>query len=76
MSVREQIDRYIGDQSPAKREELRDLHRRILAISPGTKLWFMDGRNDDGKVVSLDGFGIPEQLRYAAMLDPAELRNG
>ncbi|MBU8814963.1 acyl-CoA dehydrogenase family protein [Mycolicibacterium goodii] len=24
----------------------------------------------------VDGFGIPEQLRYAAMLDPAELLNG
>jgi hypothetical protein len=66
MSVREQIDRYIGDQSPAKCEELRDLHRRILAISPGTKLWFLDGRNDDGKVVSNPsiGYGL-ETLRYA-----------
>jgi Domain of unknown function (DU1801) len=66
MSVREQIDRYIGDQSPAKCEELRDLHRRILAISPGTKLWFMDGRNDDGKVVSNPsiGYGLAT-LHYA-----------
>ena len=66
MSVREQIDRYIGDQSPAKCEELRDLHRRILAISPGAKLWFLDGRNDDGKVVSNPniGYGL-ETLHYA-----------
>src|SRR5690349_7676479 len=26
--------------------------------------------------ILVDGFGIPEQLRYAAMLDPAELVNG
>ncbi|MEW2482911.1 acyl-CoA dehydrogenase [Mycobacterium sp. NPDC049093] len=26
--------------------------------------------------ILVDGFGIPEQLRYAAMLDPAELING
>jgi acyl-CoA oxidase len=26
--------------------------------------------------ILVDGFGIPEQLRYAAMLDPAELLNG
>src|ERR1700760_1738260 len=66
MSVREQTDRYIGDQSPAQCEELRDLDRRILAISPGGKLWFMDGRNDDGKVVSNPsiGYGL-ETLRYA-----------
>ncbi|WP_213741940.1 hypothetical protein [Bradyrhizobium sp. dw_411] len=66
MSVREQIDRYIGDQSPAKCEELRDLHRRILAISTGTKLWFLDGRNDDGKIVSNPCIGYgSETLRYA-----------
>ena len=66
MSVREQIDRYIADQSPEKSEELRDLHRRILAISPGAKLWFLDGRNDDGKVVSNPNIGYgSEAIRYA-----------
>lgn len=67
MRVREQIDRYISDQSPAKREELRDLHRRILEISPGAKLWFLDGRNDNGKVVSNPNIGYgSETLSYAA----------
>ena len=66
MSVREQIDRYIGDQSPAKSEELRDLHRRILQISPDAELWFLDGRNDDGKVVSNPNIGYGSQtLSYA-----------
>jgi hypothetical protein len=66
MSVSEQIDRYIADQSAAKREELRDLHRRILAISPDAKLWFLDGRNDDGKVVSNPNIGYgSETLSYA-----------
>ena len=66
MSVHEQIDRYIGNQSPAKSEELRDLHRRILEISPDAKLWFMDGRNDDGKIVSNPNIGYgSETLRYA-----------
>ena len=66
MSVREQIERYIGDQPPAKSEELRDLHRRILEISPDAKLWFLDGRNDAGKVVSNPniGYGV-ETLSYA-----------
>lgn len=57
MSVQEQIDRYIDDQAPAKREDLRDLHRRILAISPGAQLWFLDGRNDAGKIVSNPNIG-------------------
>jgi hypothetical protein len=64
--MREQIDRYIGDQPPAKSAELRDLHRRILAISPDAKLWFLDGRNDDGKVVSNPNIGYgSETLSYA-----------
>jgi hypothetical protein len=66
MNVREQIDGYIADQPPAKREELRDLHWRILAMSPGVRLWFLDGRNDDGKVVSNPNIGYGAQaIRYA-----------
>jgi hypothetical protein len=66
MGVSEQIERYIRDQPPAKQEELRDLHQRILGISPDAKLWFLDGRNDDGKVVSNPniGYGL-ETLNYA-----------
>ena len=67
MNVREQIDRYISDQSPAKSGELRDLHRRILEISPDAELWFLDGRNDDGKVVSNPNIGYgSETLSYAS----------
>ena len=67
MGVHEQIDRYIGDQSPAKSEELRDLHRRILKISPDAKLWFLDGRDDNGKVVSNPNIGYgSETISYAA----------
>jgi hypothetical protein len=66
MNVHEQIDRYIDDQPPAKREDLRGLHRRFLEISPGAELWFLDGRNDQGKVVSNPniGYGV-ETLGYA-----------
>ena len=66
MSVHEQIDRYISGQSPAKSEELRHLHRRILEISPNARLWFLDGRNDDGKVVSNPNIGYGSAtLSYA-----------
>lgn len=66
MSVSEQIDRYINDQSPAKSEELRELHRRILEISPAARLWFLDGRNAEGKVVSNPNIGYGEEtLSYA-----------
>jgi hypothetical protein len=64
--VREQIDSYIAARSPQKSEQLRDLHRRILAISPDARLWFLDGRNEEGKVVSNPNIGYgSETLRYA-----------
>jgi hypothetical protein len=66
MGVREQIDRYIDNQSPAKREALRELHRRILEISPDARLWFLDGKDDSGRTVSNPniGYGM-ETLSYA-----------
>ncbi len=67
MSVREQIDRYINDQSLAKREDLRELDRRILQSSPEAQLWFLDGRNSDGKVVSNPSIGYGQTtLSYAS----------
>lgn len=66
MTVREQIDSYIEAQAPAKRAELRDLDQRILAIAPGAQLWFLDGRDETGKVVSNPNIGYgTETLVYA-----------
>jgi hypothetical protein len=37
-----------------------------LEISPGAKLWFLDGRNADGKVVSNPNIGYgSEEIHYA-----------
>lgn len=67
MTVREQIDSYIDDQSPAKRQELLDLHRRFQAISPDAQLWFLDGRNDEGKIVTNPNIGYGSAtLGYAS----------
>jgi hypothetical protein len=57
MNVQEQIDNYIESQPEAKRVELRELHERILEIKPGCKLWFLDGKNDEGKIVSNPNIG-------------------
>src|ERR1700739_2205078 len=66
MNLLEQIDTYIAAQPGAKREELQALHARILGISPGCKLWFLDGRNSEGKIVSNPNIGYGEQtLTYA-----------
>lgn len=66
MSVEEQIADYIAGQPAAKRHELEELHRRIVRIAPDGKLWFLDGRNDAGKVVSNPNIGYGRQtMRYA-----------
>lgn len=57
MSVQEQIEGYIAEQQESKRGEMKVLHDRILGVSPGSKLWFTDGKNADGKVVSNPNIG-------------------
>ncbi|MBS0331369.1 MAG: DUF1801 domain-containing protein [Proteobacteria bacterium] len=57
MTVQQQIDGYIAAQPQPKRGEIEDLHRRILAISPGCRLWFLDGRDEAGKVVTNPNIG-------------------
>ena len=66
MSVQEQIDRYIADQSPAKCDEMRELNQLVVKISPGCKLWFLDSKNEDGKIVSNPNIGYGSQdIKYA-----------
>ncbi|HBE81427.1 MAG TPA: DUF1801 domain-containing protein [Pyrinomonadaceae bacterium] len=57
MKVNEQIDAYIASHPEPKRSDLQVLHERILQISPGCKLWFLDGKNSEGKVVSNPDIG-------------------
>ncbi len=62
MTVQDQIDQYIAGQPPSKRDELGALNRIILGVSPGCELWFLDGRNDQGKAVSNPNIGYGSQL--------------
>lgn len=66
MIIEEQIAAYIASQPEAKRMELELLHRRILALQPDVALWFLDGKNSEGKVVSNPNIGYGTlDLRYA-----------
>lgn len=60
MSTEEQIEAYIGGHPEPKRSELQTLHHFIQEIMPGSQLWFLDGKNSEGKVVSNPniGYGI------------------
>lgn len=66
MSVNNQVKEYISAQPEAKRAEMDELHRFIIKIMPGCKLWFLDGKNSEGKVVSNPSIGYGSYLiKYA-----------
>ena len=52
MNTQEQIKEYITTQSEPKRNDMQALHRIILQVMPACKLWFLDGKNSEGKIVS------------------------
>ena len=57
MNVQQQIKEYIAGQPEPKRSEMQELHKRILQVSPGCKLWFESGKNSEGKTVSNPNIG-------------------
>lgn len=57
MKTEAQIKAYIASQPEPKRGEMQTLHELILKVSPGCKLWYTDGRNSEGKVVSNPNIG-------------------
>jgi len=57
MNVQEQIDTYIASHAEPKRSNLLELHDLVLRVNPSAKLWFLDGKNDEGKVVSNPNIG-------------------
>lgn len=66
MNLQQQIDTYIATQPEPKRSDIRHLHRIILEVMPGCKLWFLDGKDEKGKTVSNPSIGYGSQtLKYA-----------
>ena len=66
MGTKERISDYIAGQPEPKRSEMQTLHRAILAIMPKGKLWFLDGRDETGKIVSNPNIGYGTQTRTYA----------
>jgi len=66
MNVQEQINMYITSQPEPKRSDMQSLHRTILKEMPGSKLWFLDGKNSDNKTVSNPNIGYGSYtIKYA-----------
>jgi hypothetical protein len=66
MNMEKQIKEYIAAQPEPKRSEMQQLHHMILALMPGCKLWFLDGKDEKGKIVSNPNIGYGSQtVKYA-----------
>lgn len=65
MNIKEKIENYISSQTEVKRSEMKILHEIILQINPTCKLWFLDGKDDNGKTVSNPNIGYGFQtIKY------------
>jgi hypothetical protein len=66
MNVKVQIKNYITSQPEPKRNDLLELHKHILQVLPKCKLWFLDGKDDKGKIVSNPNIGYGSYtIKYA-----------
>jgi hypothetical protein len=66
MSIQEQITAYINSQPEAKRNDMEALHHIIMEAMPACKLWFLDGKDSENKIVSNPniGYGL-YTIKYA-----------
>lgn len=66
MNIQKQIKEYITGNPEPKRSDLQELHRIILEMKPECKLWFLDGKDEKGKIVSNPniGYGL-RTIKYA-----------
>lgn len=65
MNLQEEIIQYINSLPDPKRADVEVLHKRILKALPACKVWFLDGRDDTGKIVTNPNIGYGHQtLKY------------
>ncbi len=66
MSTKAQIQQYIDSQPEPKRADMQTLHLLILETMPGCKLWYLDGKDETGKIVSNPNIGYGQACRKYA----------
>ena len=71
-TVNSLIELHLTNLPENKSLELRNLHNLILAIEPKCKLWFANGINEEGKVVTNPTIGYGLQTLHYAKGDPRE----
>ncbi|MBK7468221.1 MAG: DUF1801 domain-containing protein [Saprospiraceae bacterium] len=66
MKIEDQIISYIESQSVIKKADMFTLHKLIMEIMPNCKLWFLDGKNEENKIVSNPNIGYGNYtIKYA-----------
>ena len=66
MTTEEKITAYLYSIPENKRVEMMMLHQLISQHFPGKRLWYEDGKNEEGKVVSNPNIGYGQYtIRYA-----------
>ncbi|UWZ85471.1 DUF1801 domain-containing protein [Occallatibacter riparius] len=62
MKVQEEISGYIAAQPEPKRHEMQQLHHMVLALMPRCRLWFLDGKDEKGKIISNPNIGYGSRI--------------
>ena len=57
MDITQRVEAYLASQPEPKQTDLRQLHTQVVADFPDCRLWFNDGTNEHGKVVSNPNIG-------------------
>ena len=57
MNVHTRITGYLAAQPERKRGDMQSLHEMMLRLMPGCRLWFLDGKDEDGRTVSNPSIG-------------------
>lgn len=66
MDTQKQIDSYLDSLPQPKRNDLLALHELVLGLHPTVELWFLDGKDGSGKIVSNPNIGYGRcSIRYA-----------
>lgn len=67
MNVHTQVSDYLSAQPERKRGDMQTLHGMMLRLMPDCRLWFLDGKDRDGRTVSNPSIGYG--LRTIAYAD-------
>lgn len=59
-TIKDQISEHLLNLAEPKQGEMKELHKRILQVMPGCKLWFDNGKNSENKTVTNPtiGYGL------------------